>query len=384
MVLNKKNCILALDFKAILIIIILDPMVYKCVVFLCLFFIGIMPSIAQIELGYVNPAKKWDKDYVMYFTNRTLEKDEEGRVSFNNHTTKQTNSLYFCRYNFDNDSIEVNYQMINKSDSYPNGEIEHNIFYDFYEHQRIGRGIKNYYFVVGGYGKTFEKQVNSYMQRLKNNYGDTLFEKAAIIVFAWGDEDHAYRYWNGVRASKRGAADFAIFQHMLDEFVSDSIYFQTHPNDITISILFSSMGNYMFKEYIDKRKQLGIPLIKTYQNILFLGSVADRKCLEKGETFGHLDQMADSVKLYVNSKDALLWASAIMHLSGRIGRKGPKDISKVPAFVDVKNIDSLIVIGDLPGLGHDYLLTNPQIKASILKNMNSEVEENNTIKPKHK
>lgn len=131
---------------------------------------------------------------------------------------------------------------------------------------------------------------------------------------------------------------------MLDEFVSDSVYFQTHPDDFTISILFSSMGNYLFKEYIEERERLNIPLVKTYNKIVFMGSVAPRNCLKEGETFAKLDQMTDSVDLYVNHKDALLWMSGLMHLRGRLGRKGPKDLAKVPDFVNVLNVDSLIVL----------------------------------------
>jgi hypothetical protein len=88
--------------------------------------------------------------------------------------------------------------------------------------------------VVGGYGKSFEKQVNSYMKRIKSSYGDTLFNKALISVFAWGTEDDAYQYYNAVRQAKNGAADFAIFQHMLDEFMSDSVFWSNNPRDFKI------------------------------------------------------------------------------------------------------------------------------------------------------
>ncbi len=359
-------------------------MIFKSILFSILFFFEIFPIFAQIEVGYYDYNKEWNRNQVMFFTNRTLKENKDGSITFKNHTTKQNNYLYFCRYNFEKDSIEVNSQMINKSTHYPDTTIEHNVLYDFYEHQRIDHGIKNFYFVVGGYGKTFNKQVSSYMQRLKSYYGDTLFTKASIIVFAWGDEDHAYRYWNGVRAARRGAADFSIFQHMLDEFVSDSAYFRTHPKDYTFSILFSSMGNYLFKDYIEERQSLNIPLIKTYHKIVLVGSVTPRNCFEKGESFADLYKMADSVDLYVNHKDALLWMSSIMHLGGRIGRKGPKDLSKVPDFVNIINVDSLIVLEDLPGLGHDYLLTNPTVKSNIINKINTNIESKNKGKAEEK
>lgn len=330
---------------------------------------------AQLDVTMLKKAKNWDQDHFMFFTNRTLEINEDGSSTFKNHTTKQTNSLHFCRYDFEKDSIEINYEVTNPSDKYPTRRTENNPIYKFYELQRLDRGIKNFYFIVGGYGKTFNKQVGSYMKRIKSTYSDSLFNKAAIIVFAWGDEDHAYRYYNGVRASKRGAADFSIFQHMLDEFISDTTYFETHPNDLTINIVFSSMGNYLFKEYLEERKRQNIPLIKTYHRITLLGSVTSRHSLEKGNEFYDLDQMTDSLDVYVNRKDALLFMSGIMHLSSRLGRKGPKDDELVPKFINIRRISDEITMDDLPGLGHDYLLTNDQIQHEILHQINDNINQ---------
>ena len=331
-------------------------------------------SFAQLETQIIKPSENWDKDHFMFFTNRKLINNKDGSISFKKNTTKQTNTLYFCRYDFANDSIEVQYKTVNLSpNKYNTDSIKYNPFYSFYEHQRIGRGIKNYYFVVGGYGKNFKKQVNSYMQRIKKNYADTLFEKAAVIVFAWGDEGHAWRYYNGVRASKRGAADFAIFQSMLDDFVSDTTYFKTHPNDITISIAFSSMGNYLFKDYLEERKRQNIPLKKVYSRIILLGSVTSRHSFEEGFVFSDLDQMTDSLDVYVNRKDALLWMASLMHMSPRLGRRGPKYEDKLKSYINVIHMGDRITLDDLPGLGHDYFLTNFNLKEEILHDINKNI-----------
>ncbi|MCK5907069.1 MAG: alpha/beta hydrolase [Flavobacteriales bacterium] len=330
---------------------------------------------AQLVTETINIPESWDNDHFMFFTNRTLENNDDGSVDFKKHTTKQTNTLYFCRYDFDKDSIDINYKTVNTNpEKYPTGKIENNPFYTFYEKQRIDRGIKNFYFIVGGYGKNFDKQVNSYMQRLKNTYTDSLFNKAAFIVFAWGDEGHAWRYYNGVRASRRGAADFSIFQHMLDEFISDTTYFETHPNDLTIDILFSSMGNYMFMDYMEERKKQEIPLVKTYNKIIFLGSVAPRRSLEEGKAFYGLDKMTNTVDVYVNHKDALLFMSGIMHLSPRLGRKGPKHMDLIEKHVNVFDVTETITIDDLSGLGHDYLLTNDLFQHETLEDINENID----------
>ncbi|MEN8139495.1 MAG: alpha/beta hydrolase, partial [Bacteroidota bacterium] len=331
----------------------------KSIGFLIIFLTISLSGYAQLKTEIINPSKTWIENDAMFFSNRTLITRDDGSVTFKNQSTKQTNSLYFCTYDFAKDSIEINYKTINLSDKYPTGDIEHNIIYDFYKRQRIDRGIKNYYFIVGGYGKSFKKQVHSYMRRLKSHYGDTLFTKAAIIVFAWGTEGHAIRYYNALRASRRGAADFAIFQHMLDEFVSDTTFFQTHPNDLTIDILFSSMGNYLFKRYMEERKAQNIPFVKTYNRILFVGSVAQRNSFEKGKAFYNLNRMTDTVDVYVNKKDALLMMSSLLHLKGRMGNRGPKNEKDLPGYINVVHIEKILSKADLPGLGHDYLLTNP-------------------------
>ncbi len=330
----------------------------------------------QIETTILNSTLTHNKNKVPFFTNRPLVVNEDDTFDFKNSSTDQTNSLYFCNYNFATDSIELVYRALNKSDAYPIERIKNNVLYDMYEYNRLERGIKNFQFIVGGYGKSFDKQVNKYMKRIKTNYGDSLFNKSTMIVFAWGNEANAIRYYSGLRASKRGAADFAIFQHMLDDFMTDDEYFKTHPKVFTITIMFSSMGNELFQEYLIARNEQNIPLVKTYDRILFVGSVAPRNEFEEGNAFSNLHKMTDSVDVFVNSKDILLKLASVAQFKNRMGNKGPKNPEDLPGYINVLNITKGITSEDMKRMGHDYILTNPTLHDAILQWVNKDVEEN--------
>lgn len=327
----------------------------------------VLSASAQIETTIFNGDVKASPQKAIFFTNRPLEVRADNSYTFRNKFTDQSNTLYFCGYRFDTDSIEIYYRTINFSDSYPREKMQYNIFYDIYNYHRLERGIKNFYIIVGGYGKSFEKQVHSYMRRLMTNYGDTLFDRALISVFAWGTEDDTYQYYNAVRESKKGAADFAIFQHMLDEFMTDSLFFRDKPRDFHLTILFSSMGNNLFKEYLEERESQGIPLVKTYNRISFVGSVAPRNSFNEGKAFHNINQMTDTVDVFVNSKDILLKMSSAAHLRSRMGNRGPLREDKLPGYIKVYHLDKIITMQDMAKLGHDYLLTNSVLRDAILE-----------------
>lgn len=327
---------------------------------------------AQIETTILEKSVSFGLQKSVFFTNRPLVVREDSSYTFQNKFTDQSNTLYFCSYCFDNDSIEVYYKAINPSVQYPTEKLKYNIFYDIYKHHRLERGIRKFYIIVGGYGKSFEKQVQSYMKRLKSTYGDSLTNKALIAVFAWGTEDDAVQYYNAVRESKKAAADFAIYQHMLDEFISDSDFFSQNPKDFHITILFSSIGNNLFKEYVQHREAQDIPLLKTYYRILFFGSVAPRNSFEEGKAFENLNQMADSVDVFVSSKDILLKMSSVAHLRSRMGNKGPRKEDELPAYINVHHIEEMITKEDMAALGHDYLLTNEALQYSIMGIVNDD------------
>lgn len=352
--------------------------------FLLLLFTVCLEGHAQIETEIINISIEARESNAMFFTNRPLVMGKDSTITFKNKSTRQTNTLYFCAFNFDNDSIEIYYKAVNLSENYPTGDIKQNIIYNIYEHQRLEKGIKNFYILVPGYGKSFKKQVYSYMKRLKSNYGDSLFNKAIILTFAWADESDAYRYYNALRVSKRGAADFSIFQHMLDEFISDSVYFQTHPKDITIYILFSSMGNHLFKKYLEVREAQNIPLVKVYDRIIFIGSVAPRNSFEKRKAFYNLNQMTDTVDVYVNFKDVPLSLSSVLHLHSRMGNRGPYNEKELPGYINVIHIGNILTKDDLPGLGHDYLLRNPLIQEELLMHINKNISEKEESQGKQK
>jgi len=324
-------------------------------------------GLAQIETTILDKSPEMSPEKAIFFTNRPMIVKEDSSVTFQNKFTDTSNTLYFCSYQYDTDSIEVYYKAINFSENYPTEKLDYNFMYDVYKYHRLERGIKNFYTIVGGYGKSFEKQVHSYMKRIKTAYGDTLFDKALISVFAWGTEDDAYQYYHAVKEAKKGAADFAIYQHMLDEFVSDSAFFANNPRDFKINIVFSSMANKLFLEYLEQREKQGVPLVKAYNRITFLGSVAPRDSFEEGKPFYHLDQMADSVNVFVNSKDYLLKMSTAAHMKNRMGNKGPKNEDELPDYINIYRIKDIITKKDMSGLGHDYLLTNDELHDIILK-----------------
>jgi len=332
-------------------------------------------SYAQLESTIFNTETKTTKESdALFFTNRPIIVNKDNSFTFLNKSTDKTNTLYFCSYDFETDSIYLNARIINLSNRYPTEKPKYNLFYESYKYNTLERGIKRYYIIVGGYGKSFKKQVHSYMKRLKANYGDSLFNKAVVNVFAWGTEEEAYKYYNAVRKSKNGANDFAIYQHMLDDFMSDSVFWKNNPRDISVTILFSSMGNNMFKEYLEERARQNIPLVKTYSRILFVGSVAPRNAFEHGKAFHNLHEMADTVDVFVNSKDILLKLSSVAHLKNRMGNKGPKNPEELPGYINVIDIKDMITVKDMAGLGHDYLLTNPVLQDGLLEAINANIE----------
>jgi len=141
---------------------------------------------------------------------------------------------------------------------YPTEAVEDNIFYVIYENLRIQKGITDYVFVVPGYAKTFKQQLNDFMHRLQQSYADSLSAHTAIITFAWGDQSVGQFYYKGKRSANRAANDFSIFQHMLEVFLADSAFFAENPNDLSIYLLCTSMGNQLLKRYLIKREKQGI------------------------------------------------------------------------------------------------------------------------------
>ena len=118
-----------------------------------------VPGQAQIESHLLDTTTHKERTLGLFFTNRPLKKTDDGSVAFRNRWTRQTGRLYFSLYNFETDSIILKYMATKTCDKkvYPIGPVENNVFYTIYDNLRIKKGIKNFVFVIPGYGKTFEK-----------------------------------------------------------------------------------------------------------------------------------------------------------------------------------------------------------------------------------
>ena len=325
-------------------------------------------GITQLETRWIDSAAYENRDMGYFFTNRPLKNTEEGAIAFRNRWTRQTKNLYFCMYDFERDSIVLKYQATKTCDKqeYPTEFVVDNFFYKIYYDLRVRKGIRDIIIVVPGYGKTFNNQLTSYMFRLQEEYADTLRFSSAIITFAWGDQSVAPFYYKGKRSANRAANDFAIFQHMLESFLSDSLFFEEHPNDVSFKLVCISMGNQLLKRYLIKREKQGIDLVPVYDRIVFISSDAATDSFEEGKGFHNLTQMSDSVMILVNRKDGPLTMSQYMNMKYRMGRVGPSNLSELPGSVKVWDITGIISWEDLPAMGHDYLLRNKELRDYLI------------------
>ena len=302
---------------------------------------------AQIQTFWIDTTTHNDTSTALFFTNRPVKMNSKsGSFEFKNKSTKQTDNLFFCLYDYQHDSMIIKYRAHDPSETYPVERVENNILYKIYEDLRIKKGIKKFSITIPGYSHTFKDQVSTFMRRMKVNYGDSVQNSAALILYAWGDEWRPYRYFRAKGSAQRGANDFAIFQHMLEDFLSDSVYFASHPKDIDIYLTCTSMGNQLLKKYLLEREQQGIPLKKVYKSILFIGSDASWDSFEEGKGFHNIGEMCDSVRVIWHDKDLPLKASKTVNFKRRMGLYGPREADSLPACVTVHNIGDMINEGD--------------------------------------
>jgi len=329
----------------------------------------LLPIKGQIETHWIDSTSHKERTLGFFFTNRPIKKTNDGSADFRNRWTRQTGSLYFSLYDFKKDSILLKYQAVKTCDKgvFPTEKVEDNIFYSIYNSLRIKKGIKNFVFVIPGYGKTLDKQLNDFIERLQRSYADTLSEETAIITFAWGNQSFAPLYYKGRRATNRAANDFSIFQHLLEDFLSDSVFFATHPDDLSMSLMCTSMGNQLLKRYLIKREKQGIDLVPVYNKMMFVGSDAGIDSFEDGKGFHNLTQMTDSVDVFVNRRDWPLTMSQYFNMKLRMGRAGITNLDELPASIRVYDITNLISWQDLPAMGHDYLLRNQEVKDILIE-----------------
>lgn len=323
---------------------------------------------AQIDGRWLDTTTHGDHDMGYFFTNRPLKSTDDGAVDFQNRWTRQTGNLHFCLYNYDNDSVLYKYiaSLTGDKKLYPTEHVEDNIFYGIYEDLRIKRGIHNFIFLVPGFGKTFDDQINDFMFRFKQSYSDSLKGSTAVILFAWGDQAVAPFYYKGKRSANRAANDFSIFQQMLESFQADSAYFTGRSRDLSYTLFCTSMGNQLLKRYMIKREKQEIELVKTYDRIIMVGSDASCDSFEDGKGFHNITAMTDKVIVLVNRKDGPLALSQYMNMKNRLGRAGPVNLKKLPEDILVWDITNMINWNDMPAMGHDYLLRNSEIRDQLL------------------
>ncbi|MCU4174377.1 hypothetical protein [Carboxylicivirga sp. N1Y90] len=333
---------------------------------------------AQIDTYWIDTTTHKFGDHSYFFTNRPLKvKSKKGILEFKNKTNKKTDNLYFCLFDYAQDTFLIKYRAKNSSNNYPVEKVENNIFYKIYDDLRIKKGIKKFSVVIPGYSHTFDDQIYKYMHRVKKTYADSVKHNMVHLLYAWSDEWRPYRYHSARTSAIRGAADFAIFQHMLEDFLSDSVFFSTHPKDITFYLTCSSMGNQLLKKYLIKREKQDIPFTKVYKHILFIGSDASWGSFEEGKGFDHLNELCDTVTVTWHDNDIPLKASKSLNFRKRMGLYGPRKPENLPGYIKVLDVGEFLVEEDKKGLWHDYLLTNPQLQQMILNG----IKEDENVKP---
>jgi esterase/lipase superfamily enzyme len=293
---------------------------------------------------------------------------EEGEIeTFRNRWIRQTKTLYFCRYDFETQTMYPKYRATKTSSkkTFPTEPVENNFFYQVYRDLRINNGIRNFVFIIPGHAKTFKKQLEDYMLRLKQEYADSL-KNTAFITFAWSSESIGPLYYRGQRAADASSNDFAIFQHMLESFMADTAFWQAHPRDLSIKLVCTSMGNELLRRYLIKRKMQGIPLVQVYDRIILIGSDAPADAFQKGKGFDNMLELTESMLILVNRRDGPLTLSQYMNLEGRMGKSGPVTWTRLPEEIVVRDVTNLIAWEDLPALGHDYFLRNTLLMNYIL------------------
>lgn len=341
---------------------------YRMLIVLVLLVLMPMKGNAQIDTHWFDTTMRAERTLGLFFTNRPQKETNDGSTAFRNRWVRQTKNLYFCLYDFQKDSIILKYRATKTCDKkvYPTAPVDSNIFYTVYNNLRIDRGITDFVFVIPGYAKTFKKQLNDFMYRVQKSYADTLSERMAVITFAWGDQSVSQFYYKAKRSANRAANDFAIFQHLLEDFLGDSVFFANNPNDLSIYLMCTSMGNQLLKRYLIKREEQGIDLVPVYDKMVFIGSDAGIDSFEEGKGYHNLMQMTDSVTVYVNRRDWPLTMSQYMNMKLRMGRGGISNLDELPPTVQVKDVTNVISWEDLPALGHDYLLRNKEIKSGLV------------------
>lgn len=127
-----------------------------------------------------------------FFTNRPAIQTDSGWVRFADKHQYGTDTLTFATYYFNNDSFAIKFRVNHGNQFILDVPKEKNFLYKIYENLVVNKGIRHFEIVIPGYAKTFSDQRHNFLKGLKEGYRDTLFEKTAIITYAWADEWRSY------------------------------------------------------------------------------------------------------------------------------------------------------------------------------------------------
>ena len=334
-----------------------------------------MNGFCQVETYWMDTTAFETTDYSLFFTNRPLKNTNDSTVNFVNKYSGKTDNIFFAAYDYQTNEIILKYQAYKtgKNKSYPKGKVSNNIFFRINNEFRGNKHINELNIVMSGYGHTFKSQLE-YMKQLKITYGDTLSDQSAFLFYAWGDEWRISHYDKGKQSAKKAADDFAIIQHMLDEFVTDTLFSEKYPRDFEINLICGSMGNMLFYKYMQERRKQGIELVQTYDWIVLVGADVPDNSFDENKGFNDLNQIADSVLLLVNNKDVPLGLSSELNLHNRLGLVGPSNTDSLPGYIVIQNITKYLTKEDMNRLGHDYFMVNPFVREELIK---STIEKDN-------
>jgi hypothetical protein len=322
----------------------------------------------QIETTVLGGSETYSsKGLGYFFTNRQLAIKEDGSYTFQKRRTQQTKSIYFCRYDFERDTIYLKYKATKTipKNQYPTEPLTDNFFYKIYSDLRLKEDVRNFVIVIPGMKNSLQDQLNSYMFRLQRAFADSS-ATAAFITFAWGDQVAVPFFNEAIRSADRAANDFSIFQNMLESFLADSVFFQNNPDDISFKLVCMSTGNELFNSYLINRKKQKIDLQPVYKRIVFIRSSVSADSFEDGGGFDDVTQMADSVLILVNSIDGPGAMSKSMNPKGQLGNTGPTNLQDLPESIVVKDMTSLISRKELSEMGDDYFIRNRDLRQMIL------------------
>jgi hypothetical protein len=255
--------------------------------------------IAQIQTYWIDTTSHPQENHSFFFTNRPVKLNSKiGVFEFKNKSTKQTDNLFFCLYDYNHDSIMIKYRAHNTSDAYPVDKVENNIFYKVYDDLRIKKGIKHISITVPGYSHTFESP------------GEYIYATRENVLWRFNGLKWLRSYYmpgamNGDLTATTGQRVLPNVGRMISPSFSTCWRISYRiacslPPILKTSPLFltcTSMGNQLLKEYLLEREKEGIPLSKVYKSILFIGSDASWDSFEPGKGFHNIGQMCDSVRV---------------------------------------------------------------------------------------